>query len=310
VAAVARRFQFSRPERHRATDPWFRVGTIDVGSAGLLSLLGVGSMLLYAMEGREKNILLSLALIPSKVRSGEVWRIFTWPLANGLTQTLFGVAISVAMLWYFGGRLEAMVGRVQMATLLAAMVVVPGLLGTALDLDAAGLRSLSMAVLLIFIAEYPQMRFFFGIPAWVLGVAYVVIDALQIMGDLGAGKQLLFYVLSLLVAALAARSVGLLTAYPQVPRIPLPPALSGVKPRHASSGPTRGPRPPRQAGNRSSNVVDGPWTPPPPPSRATPEVKIAQDELDGLLDKISSSGLESLSADEKRRLNELSKRLR
>ncbi|MFZ9016490.1 MAG: DUF6576 domain-containing protein, partial [Ilumatobacteraceae bacterium] len=36
----------------------------------------------------------------------------------------------------------------------------------------------------------------------------------------------------------------------------------------------------------------------------------AQAELDVLLDKISASGLESLSTDEKRRLNELSKRLR
>ncbi|HUF96658.1 MAG TPA: DUF6576 domain-containing protein, partial [Ilumatobacter sp.] len=61
---------------------------------------------------------------------------------------------------------------------------------------------------------------------------------------------------------------------------------------------------------RTSNVVDGPWTPPPPPPRSSPDAKVAQEELDGLLDKISASGLESLSADEKRRLNELSKRLR
>jgi membrane associated rhomboid family serine protease len=281
-----------------------------VGTAGVLSLLGALSMVMYAVEGRDKNILRSLALLPSEVRSGEIWRIFTWPLANGLTQSLFGVAISVAMLWYFGGRLEAMIGRVRSAVLLATVIVVPGLLGTALDLPAAGMRSISMAVLLIFIAEYPQMRFFFGIPAWVLGVAYVVIEALQIMGDFGTGRQLLFYLLSLVVAALAARSVGLLTAYPQIPRIPLPAALSGVKRRPTSSGPTRGPRPPRQAGSRSSNVVDGPWTPPPPPSRSTPDAKVAQEELDGLLDKISATGLDSLSAEEKRRLNELSKRLR
>ncbi len=202
------------------------------------------------------------------------------------------------MLWYFGGRLEAMIGRVRTAVLLGAIIVIPGMLGTILDLPAAGIRSISMAVLLIFIAEYPQMRFFFGIPAWVLGAAYVVLDALQIMGDYGAGRQLIFYLLSLLVATLAARSVGLLTAYPQIPRIPLPPALSGVKRRPPSSGPTRGPRPPRPSGNRSSNVVDGPWTPPPPPSRSTPDAKVAQEELDGLLDKISASGLDSLSAEE------------
>ncbi|HBU74937.1 MAG TPA: rhomboid family intramembrane serine protease, partial [Acidimicrobiaceae bacterium] len=35
-----------------------------------------------------------------------------------------------------------------------------------------------------------------------------------------------------------------------------------------------------------------------------------QNELDVLLDKVSSSGLDALSSDEKKRLNELSKRLR
>ena len=35
-----------------------------------------------------------------------------------------------------------------------------------------------------------------------------------------------------------------------------------------------------------------------------------QAELDGLLDKISAQGLEALSSDEKKRLNELSKLLR
>ena len=37
---------------------------------------------------------------------------------------------------------------------------------------------------------------------------------------------------------------------------------------------------------------------------------ILQAELDGLLDKVSSQGLDALSSDEKKRLNELSKRLR
>ncbi len=35
-----------------------------------------------------------------------------------------------------------------------------------------------------------------------------------------------------------------------------------------------------------------------------------QAELDALLDKISANGMDGLTADEKRRLNELSKRLR
>ena len=44
--------------------------------------------------------------------------------------------------------------------------------------------------------------------------------------------------------------------------------------------------------------------PPPPPSAAD------QAELDALLDKIGAQGMDSLSKDEKQRLNDLSKRLR
>ena len=60
-------------------------------------------------------------------------------------------------------------------------------------------------------------------------------------------------------------------------------------------------------------MVDGPWQQPsnlpPPPSRPA-AVQADQAELDTLLDKISAGGIESLSSDEKKRLDDLSKRLR
>jgi hypothetical protein len=63
---------------------------------------------------------------------------------------------------------------------------------------------------------------------------------------------------------------------------------------------------------KGKTVVEGPWSAPapPPPSRPSPDAAAAQAELDQLLDKISATGLDSLTGDEKRRLNELSKRLR
>ena len=61
--------------------------------------------------------------------------------------------------------------------------------------------------------------------------------------------------------------------------------------------------------------MDGPWqsTLPPPPSRPpskAPPATADQAELDALLDKIGASGMDSLTGSEKKRLNELSKRLR
>lgn len=303
---MAGRFSYSRPERRGMNDPWFRIGEIDIGSAAFLALLSAITVVIYGLGDVGQRFLLRLALLPDEVRSGQVWRLVTWPLANGFNQSLLWTAVGIALLWYFGSRLEEQIGRVRMTVLLIALIVLPGIVGALLDLPQAGIRSIEIAVLLIFIAEYPNIRFFFGIPAWVLGLVYVVTDVLQISAD-GTTDQLLFYLASLVIAALAARAVGMLTAYPWIPRVPLPDALTGTRssgPRRSSRGKVRGKR-------NQQRVVEGPWSAPPPPAaRPTPDDAAAQAELDALLDKISAGGLDSLSADEKRRLNELSKRLR
>jgi membrane associated rhomboid family serine protease len=278
---VAGRFAYSKPNRRGPNDPWFRVGTLDIGSAALLGLLCAVSVLVYAID---KTLLIRLALIPSEVTSGQVWRIVTWPLANGFDQALLWVIVSIAVLWYFGSRLEEQVGRTQFAWFLTLIILIPGLVGTALDLPQAGVHTIQLVVLLTFIAEYPNVRFFFGIPAWVLGAVYVAAEVLQLTGD-RAGRHLLFFVVSLLVGALAARGVGMLEGYPWIPKISMP---------HRRRQPRRSRRP---------AVVAGPWA-------GTSTVSAAQSELDELLDKISATGMNSLSKAEKERLNELSKRLR
>jgi membrane associated rhomboid family serine protease len=278
---VAGRFAYSKPNRRGPNDPWFRVGALDIGSAVLLALLCVVSVFVYAID---KTQLRRLALIPSSVRDGQVWRVLTWPLANGFDQPLLWVAVAIAVLWYFGSKLEEQVGRTRMAWYLLMVILVPGLVGTALNLDQAGVHTIQLLVLLTFIAEYPNVRFFFGIPAWVLGAVYVAAEILQLTGD-RAGKHLLFFLVSLLVGALAGRAVGMLDNYKWIPKISMP---------HRTKRPKRSRRP---------AVVAGPWGAP----AAVPN---DQSELDDLLDKISASGMDSLSRSEKQRLNELSKRLR
>jgi hypothetical protein len=164
------------------------------------------------------------------------------------------------------------------------IIVIPGLVGTALNLPQAGVHTVQLVVLLTFIAEYPNVRFFFGIPAWVLGAIYVAAEVLQLTGDRD-GRHLLFFVVSLVVGALAARAVGMLEGFPWIPKVSMP---------HRRREPKRSRRP---------AVVAGPWA-------GTTTVSAAQSELDELLDKISATGMNSLSKAEKERLNELSKRLR
>ena len=278
---MAGRFAYSKPNRRGPNDPWFRVGTLEIGSAALLGLMCAVSVLVYAID---KTTLVWLALIPDEITSGQIWRIVTWPLANGFDRQLLWVIVSIAVLWYVGGRLEEQVGRTKFAWYLAMIIVIPGLVGTALDLPQFGVHTVQLVVLLTFIAEYPNVRFFFGIPAWVLGAIYVAAEVLQLTGDRN-GRQLVFFVVSLLVSALAGRAVGMLEGFPWIPKVSMP---------HRSRGPKRSRRP---------AVVAGPWV-------GTTTVSAAQTELDELLDKISATGMNSLSKAEKERLTELSKRLR
>ena len=162
VWSVAGRFAYSKPSRRGPNDPWFRVGNLDIGSAALLGLMCAVSVFVYAFEPRDKPVLRSLVLFPDKVTSGQVWRIVTWPLANGLDERLLWVIISIAVLWYFGGKLEEQVGRTRIAWFLAMIIVIPGLVGTVLDLPQAGVHTVQLVVLLTYIAEYPNVRFFFG----------------------------------------------------------------------------------------------------------------------------------------------------
>lgn len=280
---MARPSAYSKRPRRGPNDPWFRIGTLDIGSAAFLGLLCVASVFTYAID---KTKLLKLALIPSDVRSGEVWRVASWPLANGFDQQLLWVVISIAVLWYFGSRLEDQIGRVRMAWYLVMIIVIPGVIGGVFDLPQAGIHTIELIVLLTFVAEYPNVRFFFGIPAWVIGVVLAAVEVLQLLGD-RASRFLLFFLVSLVVGALAGRSVGLLDAYQWIPKVGVP---------HRT-------RRQRRDRRRATAVVSGPWG-------GTTIAATDHTELDALLDKISASGMDSLTKAEKNRLNELSKRLR
>ena len=201
------------------------------------------------------------------------------------------------------------------------MTIVPAVLLTILgafsdNLDFSsinfGLSTLFLCGIWVYAGTYPNVRWFEVMPLWGLAAIFTVLNLLQFSGA-RAGGQILFMVSAIAVGLSVGRSLGLATAWP-IPHIPLGGSPGG------SSSPSR--RKPKRASKRrsrppqsGSQVVDGPWdgrqapTPSGPPTR--PAASAAdQAELDGLLDKIGSEGMDALSASEKARLNELSKRLR
>lgn len=304
---MAGRFSFQMPERRGYSTPWFNLGQLEVTTTVFATLTGAISMLVWSVS---PALVRAMALLPERVTSGEVWRLFTWPLAN---RPDLWTIIGLAIFWYFGREMESITGRNRYAWFLGILTVVPAIVATFLSLPQAGFRPLQFSIFLVFIAQNPMARFFFGIPAWALGAMFLLLEILQLVG-LRLGRSIIFLFVSLATAAIAARSYGLMDRLSFIPTVALPGSEARSKKNASSSRkpgkPGKQPKKSKQpkGRKRGDKVVQGPWDAPTGPAPA--DRTHLQKEMDGLLDKISSEGMEALSLDEKRRLNELSKLLR
>ncbi len=241
-------------------------------------VLAAASMLAWVIAPSSASL---LAFTPGSVFAGEVWRLFTWPLADGLS--LFSL-LTLVVFWYFGRELEGQIGRNRMAWFLVGIwggLTAAGLLvGLAFGggMVLAGLGQIEFLVLLVWIAEYPRRPLFFGIQAWVVGALLL---ALQVLGMIAARSwtTLLVLLLGIVVGGIAARRVGLLTDFGWIP--------GGQR-----AGAPRTAKVPRaQARAHQRRTSD-------------------RDRLDDLLDRISAEGLDSLSQRERKELLTLRGRLR
>jgi membrane associated rhomboid family serine protease len=274
--------------------PWFRIRSYGVGTTDFVAGVSVVMMLVSVAS---QMFVTYLALFPFMVLRGYVWQVVTWPFANGLG---FLPLWNALVFWLAGRQLEGRLGKGRFGWMLLSITLVGSILAILLSLGMrlpplGGLDTIALIVMLLFIAENPRMPFFFSIPAWVVGVVFVAVPLLTRVADRNwAG--LLHFVLTLLAAALIAKSAGLLEGYAFIPGHAYTPrrrtAVKGV-PRESRRRKST-PRP--SAG--SSNVVQGPWFGPEPPARE-------DEEMDALLDKIMDRGLESLTSRERKRLEEL-----
>lgn len=267
------------PHREHS-DPWFRIGRLEVTTVMFVVLVVVSSWLVWVIT---PAMTVALAYSPGLLAGAEVWRLFTWPLAEGLSGG-FWTLISLFFFWYFGTELEGQIGRHRMAWLLvgiwasltAAYTLASIIFATTTYLF--GISLIQFLILLLWIAEYPTRRFLFNIPAWVFGVAIVAIQVLVMLGYRDYAG-LLSLLLGLTFVAIAARRSGLLGDYAWIPGRP--------KPRRPKA-----PRVPRSQARQSDRTATD------------------RERLDTLLDQISDHGLHSLTEAQRRELKKLSARLR
>jgi hypothetical protein len=287
----------ARPGRG-SDDGWFRLGSVDITTVLLVAFLAIVSFVVWALEPPGKPIQSALMLDPDAFTHGQVWRIITWPIAYPNGMGFFDI-IAIALFWYFGTEIERQLGRKRMAWFLGLVTVGLGLLWvfivevstpTPSLFSLFSLNQLELMVLLVFIAEYPSRRFFFNIPGWVIGVVIIAISVLGYLGERD-WRLLLNFVLGLALTAVIARSMGLMAELTWVPNLAVRRKPKKPKRNRRTSG--------------EGTVVAGPWNPAP-----TPPVSRDQAELDALLDKISATGMDSLSDQERQHLLVLRDRLR
>jgi membrane associated rhomboid family serine protease len=217
----------------------------------------------------------------------QIWRFFTYAFIHPPTgYALLWFAIEMYMLYFFGREVERFAGRRAYIWLYILLLLVPPLILTLWGLTTrtglAGSGALHFAVFAAFVTLYPNVQFFLRIPAkWV----FLILAAIGTLSALAAHdwQDLVVFCMSI---ALAFFFIELNGAGPELLW------WNAVKARFA-------PRP-------KYHVL------PKPRSRSSssrPESEDVYTSIDPILDKISKSGIGSLTASERRQLDRERERL-
>lgn len=287
------RFSFPSPGHRSNDDAWFRVGNLDVTSTVLVVGTAAFSMLLWAIS---PTLVAQLVLHPARVLDGQLWRLVTWPVAE--RPDLFAV-IGLFFFYMIGRELERLLGRNRFLYFLGLITVVPAVVAVALDIGAFGMSEISLPCFVGLAIIYPQARSFFNIPLWVIAAVFVAIRVLDLVGNRYA-QGLIFLAVSLATGLLTLKAFGLLDNVTWVPKLNMPKRTQ--TPKRSGKG--------KQRGRGKLKAVPNPQPTPNRPSPSRPGDGLRQAELDVLLDKIAEHGIGSLTPEERRRLDEASKRLR
>jgi len=110
---------------------------------------------------------------PVQLGEGHVWTLLTYPFVHDIRQEGIWFALEMLMFFWFGREVESAIGRKSLGLLYAALAVGPALLlaGIAPWVGSgvlAGSGTIHFAIFLAFCALHPGAQFFFGLAArWV-----------------------------------------------------------------------------------------------------------------------------------------------
>jgi membrane associated rhomboid family serine protease len=257
--------------RFRDNEPLTRIGNVPVYATTILvAALVAGLIIGFAMG--EMIAASLLGFFPSQFWHGEVWRAVSYLIVGQINFfTLFGLLF----LYSFGRDCEQELGRRRYLVFLTVLVATPVVFGSlcwfvGLGGGVVGSIYLSMGFVIAFATIYPNVEWFNVLPMKYFAVACMFLAAI---GDLRSGN--IIGVASMLATCavsftyIRAMRAGTFEGFTV-------PTLFRRKPKF--------------------RVV------PKPELRSVPAAEMGDDDMDALLDKIAKSGMSSLTAKERNRL--------
>ena len=296
---MADRYAFQSPfSRGAGSDPWFTVGSMAFTTTMIVTALGLLGILAVVVEGGFGVVGQGLQLQPEAITRGQVWRFITYPIPPNAG--FFWALLGLVFFFLIGSQFESLLGRKPYAGLIAALVLIPGILGAVIavltgadSIIPFGLSTLFLGVAAGFSAAMPQARSFFGIPFWGVVVFIFVIRILEFI-TLRSLVGLVMILSAGFVGLVVTRSLGFSTVE-WIPSIGLPGSMTGN-----SAPSTSKPKRKRSRSKGKGNL------------RSVPAAPTAQSdaEIDSLLDQVNEQGIDSLSKQQRQALERHAKEMR
>lgn len=259
--------------------------------AAIIALVAAASMVVFAILGADAMVAWFVFDFAS-LREWQLWTPLTYVLVNPPS---LWTLIGCLLLWNFGEAVERHLGRRAYVRLLLLLVLAaPGVitllhLAGVRGLAAVGVSSLGFAVFVAFATLYPQAKInllIATVDAWVLAAVLVGINVLQELASRHWSGLLLLAV-----------NVGAAYAYIRFEKGEL--KLPSLPKPHFKQTPSRAERP-----SASSGADAGASTKPARPA------KPKGPSVDDILDKISHQGMQSLTPEERRLLDQASEEMK
>jgi hypothetical protein len=216
------------------------------------------------------------------LHGGRVWQIATYAFVHS-PSALIWFAIEMYLLFAFGREVERFIGRRAFVALYAVLLFAPTILLTIWGLGErvglAGSATIHFGVFIAFAAIYPNIEMFLRVQAKWIAVIFTAAYTLQLLAYHGWSElAVLWMSVVLAIVFIYLRGAG--------------PELEWLREW-----------PSRFRSKRALSVV------PRPTARRVVEPEDIYDSIDPVLDKISKSGIGSLTASERRALDRARNRL-